>query len=319
MEYLLLILGLVTLIFGGDALVKGAVGIALKFNISSLVIGMTVVAFGTSMPELLVSVKAAIGNHPEIAIGNVVGSNIANIALVLGLTTMILPIPVKFSTVRIDWPIMMGASVLFYLFILNGVIEWWEGLIFSLGIFLFTYLTIKSSSTSTDHEKIEDIQENELEEIEKKSYGLLKSIFFVVLGILGLTFGASWLLDGSVKIAKNFGMSEHVIGVTIVAFGTSVPELVTSVMAAFKKETDISVGNLIGSNIFNLLAVIGFTALIKEIPVSQQVISNDVFWMMGISLLLFPLMFYKYNINRLKGFVLFASYLVYLYFVLKSS
>lgn len=317
MEYVLLIAGLATLIFGGDALVKGAVGIALKFNISSLVIGMTVVAFGTSMPELLVSVKAALDNHPEIAIGNVVGSNIANIALVLGLTTIILPVPVKFATVRVDWPIMMGASILFYLFILNGVIEWWEGLIFSVGILLFTYLTIKLSATSVDKDKIEDIQEDELEDVEKKSYGLLKSIFFVILGVLALTFGASWLLDGAVQIAQNFGLSEHVIGVTIVAFGTSVPELVTSVVAAFKKETDISVGNLIGSNIFNLLAVIGFTALIKEIPVSEQVITNDVFWMMGISLLLFPLMYYKYNINRIKGGILFASYLIYIFFVLK--
>lgn len=316
MEYILLIAGLATLIFGGDALVKGAVGIALKFNISSLVIGMTVVAFGTSMPELLVSVKAALDSHPEIAIGNVVGSNIANIALVLGLTTMILPIPVKFATVRIDWPIMMGSSILFYLFSLNGVINRWEGLIYFIGIIAFTIFTIKSSSTS-NQEQIDEIQKDELEDVEKKSYGLLKSIIFVILGILALTFGASWLLDGAVQIAKKVGLSEHVIGVTIVAFGTSVPELVTSVVAAFKKETDISVGNLIGSNIFNLLAVIGFTALIKEIPVSEQVITNDVFWMMGIALLLLPLMYYRYNINRIKGLILFLSYLLYLFFVLR--
>lgn len=315
MEYILLIAGLATLIFGGDALVKGAVGIALKFDISVLVIGMTVVAFGTSMPELLVSVKAAIDNHPEIAIGNVVGSNIANIALVLGLTTMILPIPVKFSTVRVDWPIMMLSSVIFYLFILNGVINWWEGLIYSIGIIAFTVFTIKNSSSN--QKQIEEIQEDELEMVEKKSYGLLKSIFFVVLGVVALTFGASWLLNGAVQIAKNYGLSEHIIGVTIVAFGTSVPELVTSVVAAFKKETDISVGNLIGSNIFNLLAVLGFTALIKEIPVSEQVITNDVFWMMGIAVILLPLMYYKYNINRIKGLILFASYFVYLFFVLK--
>lgn len=315
MEYILLIVGLATLIFGGDALVKGAVGIALKFDVSALVIGMTVVAFGTSMPELLVSVKAALDNHPEIAIGNVVGSNIANIAFVLGLTTMILPIPVKFSTVRVDWPIMMVSSVIFYLFILNGVINWWEGLIYSIGIIAFTVFTIKNSSSN--QKQIEEIQEDELEMVEKKSYGLLKSIFFVVLGVVALTFGASWLLDGAVQIAKNYGLSEHIIGVTIVAFGTSVPELVTSVVAAFKKETDISVGNLIGSNIFNLLAVLGFTALIKEIPVSEQVITNDVFWMMGIAVLLLPLMYYKYNINRIKGLILFVSYFVYLFFVLK--
>lgn len=311
MEYFWLVLGLVALIFGGDALVKGAVGIALKFNVSTLVIGMTVVAFGTSAPELLVSIKAALDNHPEIAIGNVVGSNIANIALVLGITTMIMPVKVQFSTVRIDWPIMMAASILFYVFSLSGSINWWEGLILSLGIILFTIFTVKYSPKSPESE------EDDLEEVEKSTYGLGKSILFIIIGILGLTLGASWLLDGAVQIATKFGVSEHVIGVTIVAFGTSIPELVTSVIAAIKKESDISVGNLIGSNIFNILCVLGFTAIIKETPVSEQVITVDVFWMIGIALLLLPLMWYKYSINRIKGFILTVSYLVYIYFVLK--
>ena len=311
MEYFWLIIGLIALIFGGDALVKGAVGIALKFNVSTLVIGMTVVAFGTSAPELLVSLKAALDNHPEIAIGNVVGSNIANIALVLGITTMIMPIKVQFSTVRIDWPIMFIASLLFYVFSFNGTIAWWEGLILSVGIIAFTIFTVKTSPKTP--ESVDD----DLDEIEKATYGLSKSIFFIIIGILGLTFGANWLLDGAVQIAKKYGVSEHVIGVTIVAFGTSIPELVTSIIAAIKKESDISVGNLIGSNIFNILCVLGFTAIIKETPVSEQVISVDSYWMIGIALLLLPLMWYKYSINRIKGFILAVSYLVYIYFVLK--
>jgi len=311
MEYFWLVLGLAALIFGGDALVKGAIGIALKFNVSTLVIGMTVVAFGTSAPELLVSIKAAIGGHPEIAIGNVVGSNIANIALVLGITTMIMPIKVQISTIRVDWPIMMLASILFYLFSLNGTIAWWEGLILSVGIISFTIFTIKTSV------KPSELKQCDLDEVEKAKYGIAKSILFIIIGIIGLTLGANWLLDGAVQIATRYGVSEHIIGATIVAFGTSIPELVTSVIAAIKKESDISVGNLIGSNIFNILSVIGFTALIKEIPVSEQVINNDSFWMIGIALLLLPLMLYKYNINRIKGFILTLSYLVYIYFVLK--
>lgn len=311
MEYLLLIAGLIALIFGGDTLVKGAVGIALKFNVSTLVIGMTVVAFGTSAPELLVSLKAAIDNHPEIAIGNVIGSNIVNISFILGVTTMIMPIKVQYSTVRVDWPIMMAASILFYVFSVSGSINWWEGAILSLGIVLFTFFTVKYSPKSPESEQ------DDLEELEKTAYPLWKSILFIILGIVGLTFGANWLLDGAVQIATKFGVSEHIIGVTIVAFGTSIPELVTSVIAAVKKESDISVGNLVGSNIFNILCVLGFTALIKETPVSTQVINIDVFWMIGVSLLLLPLMLYKYNINRIKGVILTASYLVYIYFILK--
>lgn len=310
MEYLLLVGGLVTLIVAGEFLVRGAVGIALKFNISTLVIGMTVVAFGTSAPELLVSIKAALENHPEIAVGNVVGSNIANIALVLGLTTIVLPINVRKATIMVDWPIMMISTIAFFLFILNGLLERWEGIIYVLALVVYNYSMIKKSNIN------EDLAE-EVEEETEKQLGLLKSVIFVTLGVLGLAFGANWLLDGAVKIATNFGVSEYVIGATIVAFGTSVPELVTSLVAAFKKQTDISVGNLIGSNIFNLLAVLGITSIIKEIPISEQVQNEDIYWVLGISLLLFPLMFYKDRINRFKGTILVISYIAYVYFVMK--
>lgn len=309
MEYVLLIGGLIVLIVAGEALVRGAVGVALKFNIPTLVIGMTIVSFGTSAPELLVSLKAALNDHAELAIGNVVGSNIANIALVLGVTTMILPITVKRSTAKLDWPIMMGATILFFVFILNQNIEWYEGLIFTIGIIVFNIYMFWNAKRQNQKEVLDP----EVQSVKKSNIFL--NIGLIVLGSVGLAFGASWLLDGAIVIASNFGVSEHIIGVTIVAFGTSVPELITSVMAALKKHTDISVGNLIGSNIFNIFGVLGITALVKEIPVSLQVVNNDIFWVLAISFMVFPLMIIGYKINRSRGLLLFLSYCVYIYFV----
>lgn len=305
MDYLLLLGGLVVLIVGGELLVRGAVGIASKFKLSPLVIGMTIVSFGTSAPELIVSLKAAMDGFPEIAIGNVVGSNIANIALVLGLTAIILPVPVKVATLKRDWPSMMFVSLLFFFFILDGTLNTWEGAVFV--VLLLTYIVYQLKSS----------KKNDEEETEAINQPILLSMLFLAIGITGLAFGADWLVQGAVSIAKSFGVSEHVISVTIVAFGTSVPELVTSVMAAIKKQMDISVGNLIGSNIFNFLAVLGITAVVKEIPISEAVINNDIYWVLGTSLILLPLML-NYNIARWKGGILFVSYLLYVYFLLQT-
>ena len=296
MEYLLLIGGLAVLIGGGEVLVRGAVGIASKFKLSPLVIGMTIVSFGTSAPELIVSLKAALEGSPEIAIGNVIGSNIANISLVLGLTAIILPIPVAVATLKRDWPIMMFVSLLFFVFILNGMLENWEGFIF-VGL-LLGYIIYQLKSSKKSDEETEVVKQH-----------ILISILLIAIGVVGLAFGADWLVQGAVNIAKNFGVSEHIIAVTIVAFGTSVPELVTSVVAAVKKQMDISVGNLIGSNIFNILAVLGITAIFKEIPISETVISNDIFWVLGTSFILLPLML-NYSISRWKGALLFFTYLL---------
>jgi cation:H+ antiporter len=309
MEYVLLIGGLIILIIAGELLVRGAVGIAEKFNIPTLVIGLTIVSFGTSAPELFVSLKATLNGHAELAIANVIGSNIANIALVLGITTMILPITVKKSTVKVDWPIMMGASVLFFIFIFNNIIEWYEGLIFTIGIISFNFYLFWNANRKNKKE-VEKVVVTE----NKKQIFFLNTLL-IILGSVGLAFGADWLVDGAKIIASNFGVSEHVIGVTIVAFGTSVPELITSVMAALKKETDISVGNLIGSNIFNILGVLGITALVKDIPVTDHVVNVDSLWMLAISFLIFPIMIIGYKVNRLRGFLLFAFYCVYIYFV----
>ena len=313
MNYLILILGLATLIAGGEFLVKGAVGIAKKAHISSLVIGMTVISFGTSAPELVVSIKAALSNNPEIAIGNVIGSNIANIALVLGITVLIFPIVVDRNSKIIDWPMMMLASVLFYLFAYDNVIAVWEGIVLFTILMAFITFLIVDSRNKTKREAA--AREEHLEEVAKTIHPMI-SIGYVLLGLVGLYFGAGWLLDSAVSIATDLGMSKSVIGVTIVAFATSVPELVTSGVAAFKKETDISIGNLIGSNIFNIMAVIAITAIIKPIPVEQSVIDSDFIWMLAIALALFPMMLIGRKLNRFKGFLLAGSYIAYIAIVL---
>jgi cation:H+ antiporter len=306
MSYFLLIIGLATLIAGGEFLVRGAVGIAQKFKLSSLVIGMTVVSFGTSAPELIVSIKAALAGNAEIAMGNVIGSNIANIALVLGITVLIFPLPVDRNSKIIDWPMLFFASVLFYLFALDSEITRIEGaILFSLLIAFIVFLIWNSRKKST---KL-DTREEFIIPTQKQ---FLRSLLFLSIGLIALYFGAEWLLDGAVTIAKDFGMEERIIGITIIAFGTSVPELVTSGVAAFRKETDISIGNLIGSNIFNIMAVIGITVIIKPIHVSENTLNIDMIWMLAIALGLLPILLIGKKINRFKGFLLLSTYVAYI-------
>ncbi|MGD1844069.1 MAG: calcium/sodium antiporter [Salibacteraceae bacterium] len=305
MDYFLLIAGLAVLVLSGEVLVKGAVGIALRLRISTLVVGMTVVSFGTSAPELLVSLQASLSGNPAIAIGNVVGSNIANLALVLGLTALVLPLPVERDSLRIDWPVMMSATILLILFIFNGTVNRIEGgLLFGL-LILFTVWLIRRSRKNA-----KSSDENEAEP--PSLWHLFRDLGLVVLGCVGLVFGADWLLEGAVNIAESYGVSKHVIGVTIVAFGTSVPELVTSLVAAFRKQSDISIGNLVGSNLFNIMAILGITAMVKDIPVEEIVIQRDIWWVFGVSLLLLPLMLIGRKIGRWQGILLFSIYIAYL-------
>jgi len=311
MNYLFLLLGLATLIVGGEFLVKGGVGIAKKFSLSSLVIGMTVISFGTSSPELIVSIQAALSGNSEIAVGNVIGSNIANIALVLGITIMIFPIIVGRNSKVLDWPMMMLASVLFFAFAYDGILSRIEGGILFTMLIVFTTHLIRGSRKASKAE-VEEFEELVEEHVEEKHPSMVKSVGFLLLGLVGLYFGATWLLEGAVNIATEFGMEQRVIGITIIAFGTSVPELVTSGVAAFRKETDIALGNLIGSNVFNIMSVIGITAMIKPIPVSESIINYDMIWMLGISLLLLPLMLIGKKMGKLKGVMLFGTYVVYI-------
>lgn len=297
--------GFVLLVLSGNFLVRSAVAIANKLGLPQLVIGVTVVSFGTSLPELLVSMQAALKGHPDMAIGNVVGSNIANIALVLGVVAIILPVPVKRHAAIFDWPIMMFASLLFYAFILNGTLHRWEGILFVALLIIYIYISIwyaRKHRPPKDESKPPGM-----------SVGLAVVLILVSSG--GLALGASWLVDGAAEIARQLNISERVISITMVAFGTSVPELATSAIAAIRKEMDISIGNILGSNVFNLFAILGITSIAVPIPVAGQVISFDIFWMLGIALLLFLFMFplRRAKINRLYGSILLLVYSVYVF------
>ncbi len=309
MDFFWLILGLVVLIFSGDYLVKGAVGIAEKFKISPLVIGMTVVSFGTSAPELFVSIKAAWDGSPDLAIGNVIGSNIANIALVLSITVLIFPIIVDRNSKIIDWPMMMFSSILFYVFSLDNVISPLEGGVMVGILLVFTILLIRNSrKLNLDLD----------EDIDGLPTNMWLTVLYLVGGLVGLKFGADWFVEGAKGVAKSFGMTDKVIGVTIVAFGTSVPELVASGVAAYRRQTDISLGNLVGSNIFNILIVIGITSIIMPIQVAESVMNFDMYWMLGISLALYPLMFIGKKMGRIHGLILLSAYVTYIVLCVQS-
>lgn len=303
-----LIGGLLLLVLGGDYLVKASVGLSFKLNISKMVIGMTVVSFATSAPELLVSLQAALDGSPAIAINNVVGSNIANIALVLGVTALIGPIAIDKSFYKLNWPVMVVFSLLLYYFLWNdNKLDTIEGGILLVGLIVFLVVLIKTS------------KENEaLDEVDDKlaTVGYPKILGWLVLGGVALYFGSDWLVDGAIDLATNIGVSKAVISVTVIAIGTSVPELAASVIAALKGEKAISIGNLIGSNIFNIASVLGLTSMIKNIPVTEpQILTNDIFWMLAITIGLLPLILLpkKFVVTRFKGVLLLAAYAVFIY------
>jgi len=312
MDYIWLILGLGVLVFGGDFLVKGAVGFSSAMKISPLVVGMTVVAFGTSAPELLVSVTSAVQGNPEIAVGNVVGSNIANIALVLGVTVLIFPVVADRNTKTIDLPMMIGATFLFFFFAKDFQFDLFEGVVMVSIIVAFTYLLIRNARKKNVVGEDDDFTE------EMKNPSYWRSLFFLLLGFVGLYFGAEWFIKGAVGVADELladmdpGQRKSVIGVTVVAFGTSAPELVASCVAAYRKQTDISIGNLIGSNIFNILVVIGITSIVTPIPVKRSVIEYDMLWVIGIALLLVAMIAIGSKIGRLKGAILLSTYVTYI-------
>jgi|TARA_B110000967_G_scaffold186693_1_gene207999 cation:H+ antiporter len=309
--------GLILLVIGGDFLVKAAISLSFKLKISKMVIGMTVVSFATSLPELLVSLQAALDGSPAIAINNVIGSNIANIGLVLGITAIIGPIAVQKDFYKFNWPVMMLFSVVLYYFLMNdAVLTQVEGILLLVGLFVFLWILIRNArKEKVVIDKIDDT-------LAKIGYG--KIIVWLLLGGLALYYGAGFLVDGAKDIAKSMGVSEGVISITMIAIGTSVPELAASVIAAIKGEKAISLGNLIGSNIFNIGSVLGFTAVIKEIAIplnEPQILSRDIFWMLGFSAILIPLVFIKkkFLLSRLKGGFLFLVYGTFIYLVFKTS
>ena len=307
--YLLLITGFIILLYSGNYLIKGSISLAHKYKVSKLVIGVTLVSFGTSAPELFVSVIAAIQKQSEISIGNIIGSNIANIALVLAITAIIFPIPVKSNTIRYDWPVMMIASILFYIFILNGFLKFWEGLVFIIFLNAYLFFTLYYSRKNYDFESEKKIQTH---------FSLAMAILIIFISTIGLAAGSYLLVDNAAKIAGMLGIEKRVISISVIAFGTSVPEIATSMIAAFKKEMDISIGNIIGSNIFNILGVLGIASIITPISIIGEMrLKLDILWMLGISVLLFLFMlpFKGGKLTRLKGIILFAIYCFYIYWL----
>ena len=281
-----------------------------------MVVGLTIVAFGTSAPELLISIKAAISGSPDMTMGNVVGSNICNLALVLGITAIIGAIPVKADSIRLDWPVAMGSGILLYLLVKFEefpLISRWEGLIFLLLILVYTIYIVRKSRKET---KALRALEHDLEIPEGPANNAWKDGVFIIIGCVGLYFGAEWFVGSAQKLAFYLGVSERVIGITVVALGTSLPELVTAIVASIKKETDLALGNLMGSNIFNILSILGITSIIQEISVSDTIINEDMISMLVITLVILPLMLFRRKMGRISGSFLVLIYFYYTYTVI---
>lgn len=305
------------LVAGGEALVRGASGIALAARIPPLLVGLTIVAAGTSTPELVVSLWSALQGNVGIAVGNVVGSNIFNIAAILGLAALVQPLRVIGSTVRLEWPVMMLASLQLFLLARDGVLDRVEGGALLTGMLAFTaWLVYIARNASTPAETIDR------EEVATASFGasgtraLAYNLVAIGVGISALAAGSTMLVDGAVGIATGMGVSERVIGLTIVAAGTSTPELVTSVVASLRGRDDIAVANVLGSNVFNILGILGMTALVHPLDVPPGILAVDLWWMLGSSAILLPILWSGMRVARAEGAALLGAFGVYLWTLL---
>ncbi len=305
--------GLVLLVIGGEFLVRSSVALSFKLKLSKLVIGMTVVSFATSAPELLVSLQAALDGVSDISLGNVIGSNIANIGLVLGITAIISPLVVDRDFYRLNWPMMMLLSIGLYIFLKNDlVLSRFEGVVFFIALCVFLVVLIRNSRNSLT-------AVNAGEEVDETLavVSTFRILIWLLIGGLGLYFGSEWLVKGAKNLASSVGISDYAISVTVIAIGTSVPELAASVIAALKQEKAISLGNLIGSNIFNIASVLGLTAMITPIsvnPDTPEILSTNIFWMIGFAAILIPLMLWpkRFQITRGNGAILFVAYIIFI-------
>ena len=307
--YLAALLGFVLLFGGGEGLVRGAVSVARRFGLSPLLIGLTIVAAGTSAPELLVSVSAAIKGNADIALGNVVGSNIFNVLGVLGISALIAPIIVKPAEVKRDTLIMVVAMVALAAAAQFGVIGWPVGLVLIAAVVGYTVYSYRTELREKPAPSAE-LHEHEGEEFEGPS-SLWLGLLYIALGLGALVIGSQLLVDGATQIARTFGVPEAVIGLTLVAIGTSLPELATSIAAAFRGHSDVAVGNVVGSNIFNALFIIGTTAVVRPINVAASMARLDVWIMVAVALVLVPLLIGRGRIGRLAGAALTAAYAAY--------
>ncbi|NBC96959.1 MAG: calcium/sodium antiporter [Deinococcus-Thermus bacterium] len=305
-------LGLVILLLSGDALVKGAVNLALRIGVPALLVSLTVVAFGTSAPELLISIAAIKDDAPGLALGNVVGSNTANILLVLGVPALLAGLDTEGCETRKTYAMMIVGSVMFIGLAAAGPFTWWHGLILLAGLSVVlgdAYWTARCHRRDAAEAALGD-----LEDVDEEMPGW-KVALFLVLGLVGLPLGADILVDSAVNIAADLGVADTVIGLTLVALGTSLPELATTVMAALRRQADVALGNVIGSNMFNLLAIIGIASLVGPIPVDPEILRFDLWVMLGASLVLAPFVFLGWRMGRVWGALLTAAYLGYIYLV----
>ena len=303
MEYLAIVLGLILLIKGGDWVLEGAVLFSLRLNIPKIIVGMTVVSFATSAPELIVSINAALNGYPDLAVGNIVGSNIANLALVLGIVVFITPIKIEKVFYKYDWPAMILVTLLFYFSLKSDYsLSLFESVLFIIVLIAYLiFLIFYQKSRVNDQEELNV----------DKSMRYLKILSLIVFGGFFLWLGSEVLIKGSIGLATKLGISERIIGVTIVAFGTSIPELSTSIVAIINKEQNISLGNLIGSNIFDMLGVIGITGILSPIVISDiGLIDSDLIWMLSLAFLILPLVFFpnKMKFGRIEGVILLLFY-----------
>lgn len=300
MAYLMFVLGLVGLFFGGEFLIRGAVGVAQRFLVPPLIIGLTIVGFGTSTPELLVSLQAALGGAPALALGNVIGSNIANVLLILGLSALITAVPLRLADMRRDFAVMIGATLLLWLMLAGGMVARWEGLVLVAALAVYLWLCLKGAAGSSAPADGVVVRP------------LWKSLAFALLGLVVLMTGARLLVDSSTEIARAFGVSEAVIGLTIVAIGTSLPELATSIVAALRRHPEIAVGNILGSNVFNILGILGVTAAVTPIPVESRFAGLDMGLALAAALAMLAFAALPGRVGRLGGGALLVSYAGYI-------
>ena len=307
MSLIFIFLGFLLLVVGGEFIVRSSVALSFRFNISKFVIGMTVVSFATSLPELIVSVNAAINDSPSIAINNVIGSNIANIGLVLALVAVLSNISVDKKFFKRDWPWMFFLSIVLSLFLYTGnILDKLEGIILISILLLFIINVLKKSNVNETYNDVDD---------KLSLVSNFKIFIWLIISSFALYYGSEFLVDGAVNFAKQISISEAVISVTIIAIGTSIPELAASLVAIAKNEKGISVGNLIGSNIFNIGSVLGITSLIKNIPVAQEIIQRDIFWMLlfAILIIILSILPEKNKISKYKGVIMLVCYFIFIF------
>jgi len=313
MTWLMLAAGLVLLVVGADVLIKGAARLAASFGIPTLVIGLTVVAFGTSAPELAVSVKAAFTGEAELAIANVIGSNIFNVLFILGVAALITPLVISKQLIRQDVPIMVGISMLLVWMIQDNQLQRSEAALLFAGLIAYTFFLFWQGKKQG-----QDNVDEEVEEMLKTPHPLWQNILFFLVGLVLLVLGARWLVESAVALATSWGINQAVIGLTIVAIGTSLPEVVTSVVASLRGERDIAVGNVVGSNIFNILCVLGLSGTISPTPLlaGDQLANLDIPVMLGVALLCVPFFFAGSMVNRIEGALFLSCYVAYTWYLI---